>query len=252
MADVKIRDIRMHYQVYGRFDGEPLVLLHAFTATGAMYDPLLDVLGERYRLYVPDLRGHGRTTNPQGEIRHEELARDAAAFAAALGLDRAHFCGLSSGGMLLTFLALEQPQLVHSLTYAAATYTFDERVKTLARKFAGAASDDWIASLDAQHGAVHGASYARTMIELWAEAVQRPGELPFSPGDLSGIQCPALVIHGDRDVFFPVEVPLAMYQALPNAELCILPRCGHTVSFDRPEMFTTALLQFLARNPIDV
>ena len=247
---IRVRDIDMYYEVHGRVDGEPLVLLHAFTETGGMFDPFLDELGERYRLFVPDLRGHGRSSNPKGEIRHSDLARDTAVFATAIGLERAHFCGISTGGMLLTFLALEQPQLVHSLTYVASTYTFEERVQSLARKFADSASDGWIESLKVRHGETHGQSYGREIIERWVESVQRPGELPFTPDDLGRIHCPTLIIHGDRDTFFPVQVPVTMYEAIPNAELCILPRCGHAVGSDSPRLFTSALLQFLSQQPM--
>ena len=58
-------------------------------------------------------------------------------------------------------------------------------------------------------------------------------------------------MHGDRDKFFPVYVPTTMYQAIPNAELCILPNCGHGLTLDSPTMFVIILLEFLARHPFD-
>jgi pimeloyl-ACP methyl ester carboxylesterase len=180
---------------------------------------------------------------------HAELARDTGAFVAALGIDRAHFCGFSSGGMHLLFLALEQPQLVHSLTLVAATYTFDDHVKAQVREVVGSVSPEWIENLEAAHGETHGADYARTILDLWAESVFRPQELPFVPGDLGQITCPTLIVHGDRDQFFPVRIPVTMYEAIPNAELCILPRCGHGVPWQSPALFASALDEFLAQNP---
>jgi len=251
MPTIKVRDIDLYYREYGRPDGEPLVLLHGFTGTGQAFDPFLDRLGERYRLIVPDLRGHGRTTNPRGKIVHAELAHDTAAFIDALGIDRAHFCGYSSGGMQLLFLALEQPRLVHSLTLAAATYTFDDHVKTQVREVLSSVTPEWIQGLEATHGETHGAEYAHTILELWAESVFRPRELPFVPGDLGQITCPTLIIHGDRDRFFPVHIPVTMYGAIPRAELCILPRCGHGVLQQSPALFVAALLDFVAQNPME-
>jgi pimeloyl-ACP methyl ester carboxylesterase len=197
------------------------------------------------------MRGHGRTTNPSGEILHAEFAHDTAAFATALGLDRAHFCGHSSGGMHLLFLALEHPKLVHSLTLVSATYTFDDHVKAQARKFRASASTEWIDSLKALHGETHGIDYADTILDLWLNSVLRPNELPFTPDDLSEIACPTLIMHGDRDVFFPVHVSTTMYRAIPNSELCILPNCGHGLTVDSPTLFVTALLEFLSRTPFD-
>ena len=70
MPTIRVRDIDLYYKESGQKDGEPLVLLHGFTATGQMFDAFLDDLGQRYKLYVVDLRGHGRTTNSQKEISH--------------------------------------------------------------------------------------------------------------------------------------------------------------------------------------
>jgi pimeloyl-ACP methyl ester carboxylesterase len=249
---MRVRDLDMYYEIHGRSGAEPLVLLHGFTGTGnETFGSFLGQLGEDYRLFVPDMRGHGRTTNPRGEILHSELARDTGAFASALGLDHAHFCGHSSGGMHLLFLALEHPELVHSLTLVSATYTFDDRVKAKAREIRASAPTEWIDSLKALHGESHGTDYGDTILDLWLSSVLRPDELPFNPVDLSEIACPTLIIHGDRDLFFPVHVPTTMYEAIPHSELCILPNCGHGLLLDSPTLFATALLEFLSRNPFE-
>ena len=252
MPSIRVRDIDMYYQTYGHLDAQPLVLLHGFAGTGHdTFGPCVDHLGERYRLFVPDMRGHGRTTNPNGEIVHAELARDTAAFATALGLERAHFCGHSSGGMHLLFLALERPELVHSLTLVSATYTFDDELKARVRQVRASASAEWIDSLKALHGETHGADYADTILDLWVSSVHRPNELPFQPEDLTEITCPTLIMNGDRDLFFPVHVPTTMYHAMPNSELCILPNCGHGLPLTSTRLFVTALVDFLSRNPIE-
>jgi pimeloyl-ACP methyl ester carboxylesterase len=241
----------MHYEEHGRPDGEPLLLLHGFTGTGqAWRRPFLNRLGAQYRLIVPDMRGHGRTTNPQGKIVHAELARDTGALVAALGIGRAHFCGHSSGAMHLLFLALEQPQLVHSLTLAAATYTFDEYVKARVREARASAPPQWIEELEARHSETHGAGYAYTLLDHWVDAVHRPGELPFAPADLGQIACPTSIVHGDRDQFFPVHVPVAMYEAIPDAQLCILPNCHHAVLGETLALFASVLFPFLERHPL--
>lgn len=250
MPQVQVRDLDMHYEIHGHSDAEPLVLLHGFTATGQAFDPFIGQLSEHYRLYIPDWRGHGRTTNPAGNIVHAELAHDTAAFAAALHLDRAHFCGFSSGGMHLLFLALEHPRLVNSLILASATYTFDDHAKAKVREARDSASAEWINSLNATHGETHGAYYANTILDLWVHSVLRPGELPLTPDDLSRITCPTLIMHGDRDDFFPVHIPITMYQAIPDSQLCILPNCHHGFPWEiSPALFTMILSEFLTKHP---
>lgn len=248
MPTVQVRDLHMHFEAHGRPDAEPLLLLHGFTSTGKAFAPYLDPLGKRYRLIIPDWRGHGRTPNASGRIVHAELARDMAAFAEALGIDRAHFCGFSSGGMQLLFLAIEHPRLVQSLTLVGATYTFDDHVKGKVHEVMASVTPERIQALEAVHGETHGAGYGRTILDLWAESVLRPQELPFTPDDLGKIACSTLIVHGDRDLFFPVRVPVTMYQAIPNSELCILPRCGHGLPRESIPLFVAALLDFLGRN----
>jgi pimeloyl-ACP methyl ester carboxylesterase len=248
MPKLRVRDLEMHYELHGRPDAEPLVLLHGFTGTGENFDPFLAPLTERYRLIVPDWRGHGRTTNPADTIVHAELARDTAAFVTALGIERAHFLGFSSGGMHLLFLALEQPQLIQSLTLASATYTFDEHVKALVPEVRASASPGWVESIEAETRETHGAGYAQTLLDLWVASVLRENELPFTPDDLKRIACWTLILHGDRDQFFPVRIPVTMYQAIPNAELGIAPGHGHTSGY--LPLFMPALLNFLGQHPI--
>lgn len=250
MPTVRVRDIEMYYRNHGRPDGEPLVLLHNFTSTGRVFDPVLGQLGEKYRLIVPDWRGHGRTTNPGGEITHSELAKDIAAFAAAIGLDRAHYCGLSSGGMQLLFLAIEQPRLIHSLTLVSANYNFDEFVKSRVRKIRDNDGPKWVNRLNALHEETHGPDYANTVLDLWVKSVHQPDELPFTPTELGKITCPTLILQGDRDEFFPIRVPVTMYQSIKNAELCILPNCGHMVPVESPNLFLITMIDFISRNPL--
>jgi pimeloyl-ACP methyl ester carboxylesterase len=100
------------------------------------------------------------------------------------------------------------------------------------------------------HGEVHGQAYATTIIQLWLDSVLRPDELPFTPDDLRRISRPALIVNGDRDPFFPMRVPLTMYEAIPDAELCIMPNCVHSLGDESPTIFVTALLQFLAKHPM--
>jgi pimeloyl-ACP methyl ester carboxylesterase len=250
MPKIQVRDLDLYYEIHGNPNGEPLVLLHGFMSTGRVFAPILDRMGINNQVFIPDWRGHGRTVNPRDEIVHAELADDTAAFAAALGLERTHFCGHSSGGMHLLFLALQHPQLVHTLTLVSATYTFDDYLKARVREARDSDADEWIDSLNSLHGDFHGSGYAQKLVDQWVTSVHRPDELPFTPDDLGEITCPTLILHGDRDRYFPLHVPVTIHQAIPNAELCILPNCGHLVPDESPELFVTALTEFLSRNPI--
>jgi pimeloyl-ACP methyl ester carboxylesterase len=152
--------------------------------------------------------------------------------------------------MHLLFLALEHPHLIYTLTLVSATYTFDDDLKARVREARDLDAAGWINSLNILHGEIHGADYGNTILDLWVNSVHRPEELPFTPHDLEAITCPTLIIHGDRDRYFPVHVPVTMYRAIPDAELCILPNCGHLLPAESPEMLMTVLRDFLSQYPM--
>ena len=89
----------------------------------------------------------------------------------------------------------------------------------------------------------------RDWIKAHNQEVRQTGQgVPFRPEDLGVIQRPVLILHGDRDEFFPVDIPTAMYRAMPAAELCILPCTGHELPPQWPDLFLQLLTGFLQRH----
>lgn len=245
-------DLPIYYEEHGRSDGPPLVLLHGFASAGATWLPYHDAFGARYRLLVPDLRGHAHTANPGGlaAMNHRQFARDIVAFCAALGVGRAAFCGASGGAMLLLSLALEAPALPAALVLSGGTDHFPATVRAL---IVGMTPEAFIqqipdpAAFRTRH-APQGPEGWRTVTAAFsALGTHAHGEDFPGREELGDIATPTLVIHGDRDPFFPVAIPTALYGALPDAELCILPNSGHTPDDDRPEWFASITLDFLQR-----
>lgn len=249
MPRVKVRDLEMFYSVYGDVKAKPVVLLHGFLSTGKIFDPIIPILSEHYRVIVPDLRGHGLTKNPKDRIVHAELAEDTAAFLSVLGIKRAHFCGFSSGGMHLLFLALNQPELFQSLTLLSSTYTFNEHAQKKVKKVHDGISETALHEIAHMHSPYRkDLNYARILLDQWLESVLRPKELPFNPEDLRKITIPTLILHGDRDMYFPLEIPLNMYKAMSNAQLGIVPNCNHNL--DYLPLFSPVILDFIRINSI--
>src|SRR5688572_8790170 len=85
---VSLEGIEMSYEARG--DGPPLLLLHGFTGAGEDWRHVfdLDALARHWRLIVPDLRGHGASTNPAGTFTHRQCALDVAALLDALDVPR--------------------------------------------------------------------------------------------------------------------------------------------------------------------
>jgi pimeloyl-ACP methyl ester carboxylesterase len=242
----------MYYVERGAADGPPMVLLHGFNGTGERgWQRQIPVFGERYRLLVPDWRGHGRTDNPAGPaaMNHRQFARDAAAFCRAIGVQRAIFCGGSSGAMQLLSLALDEPDLVQALVLCAGTHYFPDELRAWWQTLT---PEEWVpeerrVALQEIHTAL-GPDHWRLVVEAWIALGYHTLTDDFPEKEaLRGIRAPTLILHGDRDRFFPAELPVELYRLLPDAELCILPRTGHGIPGERPEWLTEIVLDFLGR-----
>jgi pimeloyl-ACP methyl ester carboxylesterase len=249
MPTVTVADAELFYEEGGNPSGEPLVLVHGFAGSGASWEHFLSRFGD-YRLIVPDLRGHRKSSGSVDSIHHARFAADIIALLDHLAIGRAHFVGHSSGGMCLLFVGSQRPDRVQSLALVAATYTFDDRAKSHMRQLMAQlpSAPERIADLERIHGPYRGAGYWQTLRAAFLEFTNRPDELPFSPATLGAIRSPVLVLHGDRDEFFPVDVPVSLYQALPHAELCILPNTAHDLPVQQPELFVHIVRDFLARH----
>jgi pimeloyl-ACP methyl ester carboxylesterase len=101
--------------------------------------------------------------------------------------------------------------------------------------------------MQARHAAF-GSDHWRDVVAAWLALGAHAHTEDFPEKEaLRDIRTPTLIVHGDHDDFFPVEVPLELYRLLPDAELCILPQTGHNPPRDRPEWFNQIVLDFLAR-----
>lgn len=253
MTFVMIDDMRMYYTEHGNPDNPPLLLLHGFTSNGDFWASQLPAFGARYRLIIPDLRGHGRTDNPGGAVlmNHRQFARDIIALCRALKIGRAAFCGESTGAMLQLSLARFAPALAAALILAGGTHYFGENVIAFHRQLSPETIDEkWRAYLQTAHTALgpdHWRSVIMAFHDLHAHA--RTEDFP-DPDELRGIMLPALIVHGDHDPFFPLEMPLELYRLLPNAEFCVLPNTGHAPPEEHPGWFNDITLDYLSRHYI--
>jgi len=100
----------LFYRVVG--DGEPLLLLHGLMASGDMFDPLVTLLAGRFRMVIPDLRGHGRSGDVPGPYDVPALAADLDGVLNHAGVARCAVLGYSHGGAVAQQLALTRPSMV--------------------------------------------------------------------------------------------------------------------------------------------
>ena len=100
--------LRTYYEAVGA--GDPLILLHGGFCTVETFSGLTSLLAERYRVYAPERRAHGRTPDVDGPISYGLMARDTIAFLEALDLPASHLVGWSDGAVVALLVALRSPR----------------------------------------------------------------------------------------------------------------------------------------------
>ena len=228
---LRVNDIEMFVEVRGT--GEPLVLLHGFFTCGGTWGPVTDLLAKQYQLIIPDLRTHGRSTNRAGTFTHRQAALDVYALLDQLGVKRFKAMGISTGGMTLLHMATQQPDRIDAMVLIGATSYFPES----ARAFMRQVSPDSISAQERQGGyaacGVRDDAQIRALKTQFRRFKDSYDDMNFTPPLLGSIKARTLIVHGDRDDLFPINIPVEMYRAIPGAALWIVPNGGHIPVFGR-------------------
>jgi len=243
--------------------GRPLVLLHAFPLSSAMWLAQREGLGPLCRVVTPDQRGFGGSPLGDDEPSLDRCADDLAALLDRLGLDRVVLGGLSMGGYVAMAFLRAHADRVEALVLADTKATADpEPVRERREALAGAVVeggstvlvDDVLPSLLGPTtlagrpmvlGRVRGlVTAAPAPAVAWASRAMaaRPDSLDL----LREVDVPALVLVGSEDALSPVGDAEAMAEALPQGRLQVLPGAGHLPAVETPETFTSAVAELLS------
>jgi len=251
--------LTLSYEDYGQ--GTPILLLHGFPLSGAMWQPQISALKTDFRLIIPDLRGFGQSEAPIGPYLMETFAADLVALLDSLGLEQVVLGGLSMGGYIALAFLRHYPARVQALILADTRATPDTTEIKANRE------------ANAQLVELHGPStivpkmlpgllspkaapemqtqISRLMMENKpqgiAGALRGMALRPDSSDLLAKIKVPTLVLGGAEDSLSPPAELKQLQQAIPGSELAIIPNAGHLANVENPTAFNAALRAFLAR-----
>jgi pimeloyl-ACP methyl ester carboxylesterase len=245
MPTASINDIQMHYEDRGQ--GEPLVLLHGFTGSSGDWVHLfdLDALATQYRVIAPDARGHGRSTNPWGKFTHALCALDLVALLDHLGVERFAAVGLSLGGNTLLHAATQQPERVAAMVLIGAPSYFPAQARAIMATFTleTRSEEDW-RIMRQRHR--HGDDQIRALWRIGQGFKDSHHDMAFTPPLLATIRARTLIVTGDRDPLYPLEIFVEQYRSIPASALAVLPNAGHDAVFgDARDFFVRTALAFL-------
>jgi len=220
----EVNGFTMYYEIHG--EGEPLVLLHGFTGSAASWEFCVEDFAKHYKLIIPDLRGHGHSTNSTSQFTHRQAALDVYALLDELKIDKFRGMGMSTGGMALIHMATQQPERAEAIVLIGATCYMPEQARENMRQTTveGLTEQRW---QDLRRRHKHGDDQIRALINQFHQLKDNYDDVNFTPPFLSTIRARTFVVHGDRDRYFPVNIPMEMYRSIPNCYLWIIPNWGH-------------------------
>lgn len=238
--------------------GPALLLIHGVMITGEMFEPIIENLAKKYRVIVPDLRGHGRSRGLPEPYTTTQLASDLARLLDHLGVESTMVLGYSQGGAIAQQFVLDYPKrcnrLILACTYAYNMASFREKIEghivpllirilgmkrfakfVISQGMKQVSSDrkEWVTNLIADQN-------AELMITAWKETVAFD-----SRQRLSEIKCPTLIIAGSSDEAVPIHHANMLHNGIVGSELVVVDGADHTLIWTRPDELSRVTEEFL-------
>jgi 2-succinyl-6-hydroxy-2,4-cyclohexadiene-1-carboxylate synthase len=272
---IAVNGIEMAYEAHGS-GTRPFVLVHGFTGSRRDFAPRAAELAAQGRVVLPDLRGHGESTNTGAADGYtfDQLALDLLAFLDALGIGHCDLLGHSMGGMVALRAVLARPERFASLvlmdTSARAPADLAREPIELAGRIAREAGMPQLAAILRARASSSEAGRTdadRRLEAEWGDRYWTDWRFPnyhamdpFAFGALGAamfdqlplaarlgeIHCPTLVLVGSGDTGF-LGAADELAQAIPGARLAVIPDAGHQPQLENPAAWIAALREHLAR-----
>jgi 3-oxoadipate enol-lactonase len=261
---VKANGITFNCRIEGK-RGAPWVVFSNSLATNlAMWDDQVTALGDRFQILRYDQRGHGSTDAPEGKYSIDLLASDVIALFGALEIERAHFVGLSMGGMTAIALAQQHPDRLDRLvpcdcgpaSTPQSAQQWEERIAVARDQGMEALVEPTVARWcppEFLASNKQGADKLREMIRTTPAAgfigcAWALSNFDLRPG-LSKVNRPTQFICGGKDAALPGTK--ALHAGVPGSSFIEIEGAGHISNVERPEIFTRALKEFLLSPRLD-
>jgi pimeloyl-ACP methyl ester carboxylesterase len=243
MVSAAINGINIFYERHG--DGVPLLLLHGFTGYGRDWRHVFPDPIDGYTTISPDLRGHGQTLNPSGNFTFRQVALDTLALLDHLEIGKVKAIGMSLGANTLLHMATQQPDRVDAMVLVSTTPYFPAEARRIMGQFSfDALPEEERAIQRERHGG--GEEQIQSLFAIARGFQDSYTDMNFTPPHLATIRARTLIVHGDRDPLYPVELALQIYRAIPDAQLWVVPKAGHSPIFGaQAPAFRGAVLEFL-------
>lgn len=265
------QSIDLYFREDGNPDGPPVLLVHAFPTSHALWEHQIEALGQKYRLIRPDLRGFGQSPVPEPPYRMEDFASDLIRLLDRLEIARVNYVGISMGGMIGQVLTLGHPERVQSLALCMSTSAVpadtppggDPAYYICKRLFSRAAEraetegmepivsmclDRWFTpAFQTSPQALRVGDIVRhNTPKGYRGGVDAMGAFDVT-ARLGEIDAPTLIMPAALDLGTPVSCSETMAAAISGSRLEIVENARHIAIVEQPEACNSHLLAHLRR-----
>lgn len=259
MNRIELNSTDIFYEDNGT--GYPVVLVHGMGSDHTVWQGIIPLLRDNYRVLALDLRGHGHSMKTPGPYTMELFSHDIYQFLESLNIDQAHFIGHSMGGSILLELALQHPGKIRSLTLISSFAFVDQPLKeiflNLDKILEYQGFDQFF---DACIELTYTSQFQLDNQESFREIREKMGETSSIPilrdtltlcldvnliDYLEGIEIPTLIIAGEKDNFTPSLHGKKIQMNLPQADIEIIKGLGHNLLVEKPEKIFPIINRFL-------
>lgn len=253
----------LEFGVVDQGEGEPLVFVHGFPLSHAMWNAQIPVFAAKHRVIAPDLRGFGSSVDTEGTVTMEDFADDLAAILDRLEVQRPLvLCGLSMGGYIAwqfvrkyrprlrglvlcdTRASADAPDVVENRLKLAKLVTESGTQPAAEAMLPKAVSPITLADRPEVLDAVRDMMLAADPSGV-AAASRGMATRPDMTALLATIDLPTLVVVGADDVLTPVDEMRAMAAGVRGAQFQVVPAAGHLAPLENPSVFNALLTEFL-------
>jgi 3-oxoadipate enol-lactonase len=255
---VSVNGVRIAYRFDGPPGGRVVLMSNSLMSSFAMWDWTVPALADRYRVLRYDTRGHGRSATPPGPYSIAALGDEAAGLLDALGIEAAHFVGLSMGGMVGQQLGARYPGKVLSLSLCDTASEmppremWEERLAIAASQGIPALAEGtlkrWFTEPFVRRAPGDIEKVRRMILGTGVEgymacagAIRDMAQTTM----LLAITAPTLVLTGRQDPATTVAHATVLHRVIAGSRLVIIEDAAHLSNIEQPRAFNAALRAFI-------
>lgn len=273
-------NLNLNYLQLG--EDSPVVLIHGMGSDHTVWEGLIPLLKENYRVIAVDLRGHGLSSKTSGPYSIRLFAEDICLFLDSLNIDQAHFMGHSMGGVILQELAVKHPERFKSLTLISSFACIDTPLEEVLTNLKNILIEEgYKAFFDECLKVANTSEFIRKNRELFSKIRDENSRIcsvssivdtinacldiklccdvnlvdsikedtikenTIKEDTIKDIRIPTLVIAGEKDVFTPTHHDMKIHESIPNSRMEIIEGGCHNLLVEKPVEICSVIKRFL-------